>query len=253
MGGSCGGIAILYYLMSNSTLLSRLKNLSDVDAALLRIISERKKLQADFDNLGKQIDSLTKEVARLKAKSAEDKKKYDLETRRVKSEKDGLAARRRALATLGNYKLQNAAAKEIDAAEKALADHEDSLLALLDGSEASEKLSTEKELLLLEKDEDKATLIEELKPALENLAFREKKYLEERAEIVVGIDPKTLAIYEGAKIKLAPDTLAAVKDGACDFCNLQVPPQMLILVNQAQVPQKCRGCSRILYSEAPQS
>lgn len=236
--------------MPSQTLLSRIKELSEVDTAILRIVSERKKLQKEFESLNTQIEALRKEVASLQLRSAEVKSTYEKETKKVKYERETLAARRRALATLGNYKLQQAAAKEIDTAEHALSAHEDTLLGLLDGSELSEKSAGEKELLLLEKEEQRAELVKDMKPTLDTLAEREAKHADARAALLAAIDPKDLAIYEGIKNKLAPDTLSPIVSGACDFCNLQTPPQMVIIVTAGNTLQKCRGCSRILYVPA---
>ena len=230
--------------------MSRLKSLSEVDAAILRIISERKKLQHQFDTLNKEIEGIRKEVALLQSKSAQDKSNYDRETNKVKVERESLSARRRNLATLGNYKLIQAATKEIDAAEKALSEHEDTLVNLLDSSEQSEKLATEKELSMLDKEEAREALVRDMKPTLETLAEREAKHEQNRAEMVQQIDPKDLAVYDGARKKLAPDTLSPIVSGACDFCNLQTPPQMVIQVASGNSLQKCRGCSRILYVPA---
>lgn len=233
--------------MTTGTLISRIKELSEVDAAILRIVSERKKLQKEFEGLNTQIEALKKEVAALQEKSSKSKKSYEAETKKVKVERESLAARRRALATLGNYKLQQAATKEIDAAEKVISAHEDTLVGLLDTAEQSEKAASEKEYLLLEKDEARAELIADMKPTLETLAEREAKHTVTRSALVEGIESKDLAIYDGARNKLAPDTLSPIVSGACDFCNLQTPPQMVIVVTAGTTLQKCRGCSRILY------
>lgn len=236
--------------MSSETLISRILNLAEVDTSLLRILSERKKLQLEFDSLNKDIESIKKDVLVLQAKSSQDKASYERETNRVKAEREGLAARRRALATLGNYKLQQAAAKEIDAAEQALSSHEDTLVALLDSSDQSEKLATEKELLLLDKEEARSEMLRDMKPTLETLAEREAKHEASRAEIIKFIDPKDLSVYDGARKKLAPETLSPIISGACDYCNLQTPHQMVIQVASGNSLQKCRGCSRILYVPA---
>ncbi len=235
--------------MSDPALLVKLKELSDVDQSISRLLAERAKMQSEYDALNKQIEKLKKESAALKARSAEDKKKYEIETSRVKIEREALASRRNALATLGNYKLQQAATKEIDESERKLSEHEDTLIALLDGSEQSQKSAEDKEFALLEKEEALAEMIKDIKPTLQTLAEREGKYKAKRDELAKNIDPKVLPVYNSAWSKLAPDPLAAVKDGACDLCNYQVPAQMMIQVMQGNSIQKCRGCSRILYAE----
>lgn len=233
--------------MPTDDLLGRLKELSEVDAALLRLLSERKKLETQFRSLNDEIEKLKKDVVALQAKAKQSKFNYDLETKKVRDERDKLAARRRALATLGNYKLQQAAAKEIDAAETEVSAHEDTLVALLDGAELAEKSATEKELLLLDKDEERAALVRDMKPTLETLAEREAKYNDTRAALASKVDTRDLATYDGLRSRLAPDVMSPIVSGACDFCNLQTPPQMVIQVTAGTSIQKCRGCSRILY------
>ena len=233
--------------MPANTLISRLRSLSEIDANLLRIVSERKKLQKQYEQLNQEIEALKKDLAQLQAKSAKDKASYERESNKVKVERESLAARRRALATLGNYKLQEAASREIDAAEALLSSHEDTLVNLLDSSDISEKSATERELLLLDKEEARSEMVKNMKPSLDTLAERQAKHEQARAEIAATIDSKDLATYEGVRKKMAPDTLAPIVSGACDFCNLQTPPQMLILVASGNSIQKCRGCSRILF------
>jgi predicted nucleic acid-binding Zn-ribbon protein len=236
--------------MTQENLLTRLRDLCLVDQAILRIVGERSRLQTEFEKLSKLINTLKKEVQQLQTQSSEDKKRYDRDTNQVRIEKEALVSRRRNLQTLGNYKLQQAAGKEVDAAEKALSEHEDSLLALLDSSEKSKKVAEDKELLLLEKEEEMAALSADLRPTLETLAAREAKAKAEREEIVAKIDPKNMSVYMGVFSKLAPDPLAGISENCCEFCNSQVPPQMLILINQGASIQKCRGCNRILYLKA---
>ncbi len=232
-----------------TTVLSKLIIISKIDGALARLRAERKKLEADLVSQTNLIKK-TKSEHDIKAKDvAEKKQRNQREEKNLKEEQEKLVARRKALNTLGNYKLQQAAEKEIDHANRQLSVREESLISTLD---ANEKIETEVKALadaLLSQQSEYEKSQTEISEALANYAAREKDHTTERQIVAATIDAAQLAIYDRVCERYPADAVVAVNGSSCSGCFMQVAPQILVQIARGDALMKCRGCARILYVE----
>jgi len=230
-------------------LLSALVLISKIDASLARLEAQRTSLESEITGHQAALKKAQLEQE-LKDKLLADKKaRLQREEKSLKEEQEKLVARRKALTTFSNYKLQQAAEREIDHASRQLRVREEALLGVL---EENEKLEEEcKALASSTKSltESLNKLTQEAKEAFSVFAGREKEYKQERAELVTKIDAAALAMYERIRERHPCDAVVAVKGQACAGCYIQVAPQLIVEIARGDTLVKCRGCGRILYLE----
>ena len=233
--------------IDNKTLLSRLIDLSKIDVALARINADKKKLESELLVLHNTMKKDEAEKAQKQKNFDEKNTRYQREEKRLRDEAEKLVTRRKALTSLNNYKLQQSAEKEIEHASRQIAAQEEALLSNLDEvehlktdiSKLDESLAVQKKLY-----KEKVT---DAKAALVNMEERAGQHNRNRQELVVTIDQKNLTIYERVKERHIMDPLVTVNNNLCTGCNMQIGPQVLVLIGKGDSLVRCPGCARILY------
>ena len=137
--------------------------------------------------------------------------------------------------------------KEIDFAQAEVKAIEDKVLErMLEGDEfAAAVKRADSELAAEQKatDADRRTLasdVEALKTSLEKIRA-------ERAELVRGIDPQVLAIFELVARRRNGIAVAQARDGICTICHVRLRPQVFNNIRRNDSIIQCDSCQRILY------
>jgi len=86
----------------------------------------------------------------------------------------------------------------------------------------------------------------ELDEEEKNLAQAIAKVEEARSGLLKQIDTNLLALYQKVK-KMRREVMAFVEGGACQGCNMRVPPQLHIEIQKLKTVHSCPSCHRILY------
>lgn len=234
---------------SSENLLSNLVLISQIDAAMARMAAERKRLENEAAALKAKLRSGEGD-RQSREKALKDKKiRLQREEKSLKEEQEKLIARRKALTTFSNYKLQQAAEREIEHASRQLRIREEALLSAM---EESDKL--EQECLGLQEScralgAALSALLEESRETFSSFEERGADYRQKRAALAAQVEERTLALYERISERHPCDAVVAVKNHACTGCFIQVAPQLLVQIAQGNAVVKCRGCGRILYLE----
>lgn len=234
---------------SQPGLLKILISLAKIDKSLAQILAERKQMQ----------DSISASLLQLKNGEADfsnrsrllnDKKSmYQKEEKKLKEEREKLVARRKALSTLSNYKLQQAAEREIDAASKQLDAHEENMLGVLEEIDKLALTAAESEKQLNDLKAKKAELDKQANELFAALQERERAKLDEKMLHVKGIDAPSLVIYERTRERFPMDPVVPLKKDTCSGCFMSLGPQAVVLIGKGESVVKCRGCGRIVYVE----
>lgn len=227
--------------------LDTLHKIADLDAALAYIQREAKKIQNDIAarlqaNKRSEIDSET-----LKKNLSDKRLAADREEKRIRDERAKLVDRRKALATLNDYKSQMSAEREIDHAAKELDEHEDLALKVLQEVEDLEKKLKEITLALADSIKEYEVAYSDALVHIKSLDSRHKEKSAQRKELAATLDKNSLDAYERARSKFPQDPLASVENGSCVKCFMHVGPQALVEIQQGRL-NRCPGCGRILYS-----
>ena len=228
-----------------------LVELGKVDIALARILAEKKQFENKITEKKKeyaQTDAICK--GRLKI-LAEKKARYDKEESSIEEEREKLVTRRKTLASLNNYKVQQTAEKDIEHANRQLSLREEALYPILQEIESGDaEIKKHEEGLRTIK-----STIEELKKdykeTLPTLEVRESEYMKEREELEKKVLPAYLENYKKVILSHFADPVAPLNLQAksCGGCHMQLRPQILVEVQKGQAPINCPGCGRILYLE----
>lgn len=234
---------------STGALLSNLIKLSRLDVLLAGIAAERKRLQSKLTEAEGALRRSAL-VAQTKQRTLEERRaKYAQSEKSLKEEQQKLVDRRKALTTLSNYKLQQAAEREIDHANENLSAQETVLIRMLEEIDAmsadfagvESAFKAERDRFVVLRDETAATL--------STLESREKEYVVERTSLVKLIDPASLTQYERIKGKFPMGAVAKVEQSTCSGCFMQVGPQVAVLLARGNALVRCPGCGRILFQE----
>src|SRR5437762_12251979 len=73
----------------------------------------------------------------------------------------------------------------------------------------------------------------------------------ERAELVGGIDPQVLAVYDLVARRRNGIAVALARDGICTICHVRLRPQVFNNIRRNDAIIQCDSCQRILYFVAP--
>jgi uncharacterized protein len=69
----------------------------------------------------------------------------------------------------------------------------------------------------------------------------------ERAEVVRGLSPQVLAMFEGVSRRRQGVAVAEARDGICTICHVRLRPQVFNTVRRNEAILQCDSCNRILY------
>lgn len=228
-------------------LLSKIIELSKVDGTLARIAAEKKKLEDQL--AGKKTEDLkTAKDSDTKIKAHEEKQRlYTREEKFLKEEREKIAERRKGLSAHNNYKVQQAAEKELDYLARQVNLKEDALLKTLSELEALEKTAIDAKAKATSSREAFATFQKEVLETMPVLEERRLRATSERAELLKGVDPAQLTTYDRARNRFPSDPVVPVNEqGGCTGCYMNVGPQIVQQILRGLIVQ-CPGCRRVLF------
>jgi uncharacterized protein len=138
---------------------------------------------------------------------------------------------------------------ELELANKKRGDFEEKILLTMEKIDQLQK--TAKEL-----QEKKAALEKVFTEEKQGLDAQDKEFAAELAQLelrhreaAVQVEKALLDRYNQVKASRKDQPLAAVRDGICAGCRLQIPPQLIAQVKRSQDLHVCPYCRRILYWE----
>ncbi len=233
----------------SQTPLQKLVLLSKIDVAIAQIEAERKKSEAALTTKRTALKTLKDQLNAKQTVSDDRKSRCSKEEKSIKEEQDKLVARRKALASFGNYKVQQAAEKEIEQVSKGLSAREDQLLTLMEEADsAAKELAT-----IVQKYETLSaefeTLAGEVSELIISLEERHLQKSEERAKAATEVPNTELVLYDKVRSKYSMNAIVPIINGACTGCFMSVVPQAIALVIKGSPITRCPGCARILFIE----
>lgn len=227
--------------------LSSLIELQTLDLRIAEIREQRRKIperlaaaEAPLRDAARLLKETTDSVeALVKERRARER---DLEVHEMQTEK--LKAR---LSELKTNKEYQAYLFEIEMANKKKGEIEEQILILMEKIEQTQRTAKDAQAKVTEAERafgrEKKTL-EELETKLEaELSELDRK----QRELAAAIDKGLFDRYTKLKATRKDVALAPVRDGICQGCRLQVPPQLVAEVKRSDELQTCPYCHRMLY------
>lgn len=233
--------------MSNvSNLIATLTKIQRFDAALARVWAEIKKKESARDAIKKRLAEAELTLAALSKSLTDRKRQLNSEDLAIRDEQDKLVNRRKSLQSLNNYKVQQAAEREIDHTSRALSQREEALLKAFDQSaKVEEELKARQravESIKLELGAAEAAIRE----SEEERAAKVAAGGAERDALFASLKPADQALYSRAKDRYPTDALAAISKNTCGGCFMGLSPQAVVQASRGDSIVRCTGCGRIV-------
>ncbi len=221
--------------------------LSKLDVQIATFSAQKKKLENDLAARKQVIGTHeTKRTAREKV-LADKKTLCAKEEKSVKAERDKINERRAALNTLNNYKLQQAAEREIDYTAKQIGQREDLLLGIMREIETLEKEVAAMTGVVNGLNDEFSALHKESSETIKALEEQLASLTTERAEHASQLAGQTVLIaYNRIRDRFPSNPVVEVANrDSCSGCFMKLGPQVIVQVSRQDVV-KCPGCGRIL-------
>lgn len=229
------------------TLLSLLVAVGKIDSNLAHIAAEERKSRADIDQRTIKLNKVAEQLGRQDAEVKKRRITYQRDEKLLREENDKLTDRRNALANFPNYKLQQAAEREIDNTSRELSSREEALLGDLDQLEALEKSFKEGMTAALAEKAEIEEATREFNEMKTGFDERRRRQTEERQKLTAQIDPASLKLYDRVHEKYMMDPVIPLKGNTCSGCFMQVGPQVIVTLTKGDALVRCPGCGRIVY------
>jgi len=231
-------------------LQEKLKALFDLQKVDLEIAALRK----SADVHPKQMAELEKEQgAARSAVEAERSRLTDLERQKrtleqnIQDEKEKVKKWEARLAEQRSTREYAALAREIDIAKKANQTMADELQELGKSITGVRETVKGKEQEFTAKQEQLSGRILELRAKIGEADGQVKELEAKRTQAASSVDATLLRRYDTVRKKKLP-ALAAVRDGTCTGCNMNVPPQLYNTLAVTFGMDVCPSCNRIIFA-----
>lgn len=229
--------------------LSPLIALQKLDLHILELTEQRRKIPERLHAAEAPVRELNQVVAQTQATVdtlvkerrgyEKDLDAHEAQTEKMKSHAAGLKTNKEYQAHLFEIELANKKRGEIE--EKILLAMEQIEQLQRTAKEAQDKASAAQKVF----EEEKKVL-----DVQEQVLAKELAQLEaQQREAALLVDKPLLARYNQIKAAKKEQALAAVRDGMCAGCRLQIPPQLVAQVKRSEDLQLCPYCRRMLYWE----
>jgi|694.fasta_scaffold05602_20 predicted nucleic acid-binding Zn-ribbon protein len=227
--------------------LASLIELGRVDVQIALLNAHKKSLEAERVKRKQALDAQAMKLG-ARAKLLDEKKLLNMrEEKAIKVERDRINDRRRALSTLNNYKLQQAAEREIDFVSKQVGQREELLLQLMREIEILEKDMAEIDAVTKGLHEEGAAFERDAVETLQGIETKLQEYTAERTTHAQAVGAGTvLTTYNRIKDRFPSNPVVDVLNrDSCAGCHMKLGPQVVVQISRGDVV-KCPGCSRFL-------
>lgn len=230
-------LIILVALQEREIEISRIENeLAGIDArveALNAELSETQTLLSDqeqkLDTLKKQYRSNENDVQMVEARIVKSKEKLGA----VKTNKE-----------------YQSTLKEIDDLKEKASNIEDRMLADLDEMEVSEKTIAELKADLADVQSEVEQKQAEIRKKADMQLIEVESLKKERMDIWGKMEPKLQTFYDKIKRQGQGIAIAAVVEGVCQVCRMNIPPQLFNELMRMDSLRMCPNCQRVMYPKA---
>lgn len=229
--------------------LPRLIELQTLDLRILEVKKQQRQIPALLSAAESPLREATRSLeditvqAEALAKRRRDRER-DLDAHEAQVEK--MKARLPELKTNKEYQ---AYLFEIDLANKQKSEIEEQILLLMENSEQLQREVKEAQARVTAATQAASQEKIRLEALSAELAAELAELDQRHKTVATTVDKALLNRYNRLKAGRKDLALAAVRNGICQGCRLQIPPQLVTEVRRSEELQTCSYCQRILYIE----
>lgn len=236
--------------MSKTDYLNQIKQLVELQKVDDLIFDARREMDSaprDVDELRRRFEAVDSRRNHVldKLSHLEDQRKrlsneIDEDAVKIKKSKNKMMQ-------VGNEREHQAIVREMDSLERSSRAREDERMALLDelqlANDSLAEIDREYNAIKEELDSKSAALEETIAFGNDQLAVLAKK----RQAASESIPRPIFMRYEFIRNRLEHPVIVSVDDGICSGCNIAIPPQTYIEVQQGQQILSCPNCQRLIF------
>ena len=228
--------------------LKRLEDLQRHDAKIQELENARKAIPAKLAATQADLARVEAMLQTERAQVAETERYYGEQKFQLETDEDQVSGAKHKLAQAKNTKEYMAAQRETETRREGVANREAEIAKLVEAIEAKKKVLAERAAGVqalresVEKDGEVAK---------ERIAEIDGKIAElrgERDKLAAEVKPDVLKRYSGIRIRRGL-AVVGVKNGTCRGCNMNIPPQLYIVLQRGVSIETCPSCHRIIYWE----
>lgn len=226
----------------------RLLKLQDCDLRLRQIAKHQRDIPLRKAAIEERLSGHQKALHDAQEKQ----KKHMLKVKELEGEIEGqkqkIAKHRQQQMTVKSNDDYRTLEREIATTQKAIRLLEDNELVVMEEMEQlATAVHTRKGELTTEEEEVRQELVR-LDEMLVEIEEQLVALREERKAMVEGMDSAVLARYERILGHVGDAAIVGVQGGACEGCNMRLPPQLVHDARKKETLTICNYCGRILYS-----
>jgi predicted nucleic acid-binding Zn-ribbon protein len=228
--------------------LRRLEELQAHDAKILELESSLKaipmKLAASEGDLSRVEGLLANERQAL----TETERYYRDQKGLMTEDEIQVAGAKHKLAQAKNSKEYMAAQREIEQRREGLTTREGEIAKLNDAVDAKKKLLADKAGDVQALKDSMAKDGDEAKARMAEIEAKIAEQRGERDRLAAQVKPEVLKRYGSIRMRRGL-AVVSVRNGTCQGCNMNIPPQLYIVIQRGQTIETCPSCHRIIYWE----
>jgi len=227
--------------------LKSLIELQEIDTVIADLAKQKKRLPEIIEEAKQSLSASQADLSNVKALYDNLLKEKRDKERAIDEEDVKIEKHKSKTSEIKTNEAYQALLHEIEAAKKKKTEQEDALLVVLEKAEEIKKERTAKEQKA--KEEEKKFSVEEsrIKADFTKVENELNKLLKDRDEHCARIGKDLLKRYTQLFESKNGLVVAAVKNGNCLGCHMNIPPQTLTEVRKNSKIIQCFNCSRILY------
>ncbi len=227
-------LRLLVKLQTIDKLLYELQTeLDDIPALLTQLSQEQEKLESELNTAKTELEQVTSRRKELE-------KENDSIRSRVRRAENRLMSAK----SQREYRAANA---EIEEGKDALKSNDDVLLELMERQEALSGKVKELDQSYLEISSEVNKKRKQLAKRANQIETEIARLDKERSGLAGGVDPELMSQYDFIRKARQGVALAAVKDGTCLVCHMQLPPQQFNELQKLDKIMSCPSCRRLIY------
>jgi uncharacterized protein len=228
--------------------LKRLEELQRYDAQIQELTNALKAIPAKLEASQTDFTRVQSLLDNERSQLSESQRYYSDQKNQLQTEESSASGAKNKLSMAKNSKEYVAAQREIEQTRESVQNREQEIAKLIEAVQAKEKLLA-----------DRAAELEVLRKSIEKDAEAGRKKMAEfegqiaaikvdRDKVAAGIRPDVLKRYGAIRMRRGL-AVTTVRNGTCQGCNMNVPPQLYNVLQRGTTIETCPYCHRIVYWE----
>ena len=228
--------------------LRRLEELQQHDARIQELENSLKAIPAKLASTQNDLTRVEAMLTTERAALTETERYYAEQKSLLTDDEQQVASAKHKLTQAKNSKEYMAAQREIEQRRESLTGREGEIAKLVEAVDAKKKLLSDRAADVQTLRDSIAKDNEAANARMAELGGNIAKLREERNALASGVKPEVLKRYGAIRMRRGL-AVVSVRNGTCQGCNMNIPPQLYNTLQRGQTIETCPSCNRIIYWE----